>query len=344
MSAIQAGKTIIAAHHYQRPEIVARAGLLGDSYRLAVEAARTDAEFIVLCGVLFMAESAAILAREGQTVLIPDMNAGCPMADMIDRGTAADILGNLKGKTRLPIVPITYMNSHADVKALTGEWGGSVCTSGNARKILSHFLDSGNSIFFMPDYNLGMNTARSLGIGDEEIQRVTADGSVEPVGGAKGDPESARIFLWDGFCHVHKAFAEADVERARKAFPEARIIVHPECSPEVVARSDASGSTEAIYKTLRDSSVGSIWIIGTEGRFVERMAAEFPDRKILPLRASYCHNMNKIDPAALDRTLDAIANRERGKAIPGTVTVTGSERKAAADALNAMVRITEEGK
>ena len=358
LESITKGKVAIAAHHYQRPEIVARAALTGDSYRLAVAASRSDAEYIVLCGVRFMAESAAILAREGQKVLIPDMNALCPMADMIDRGTAEDALSVLAGFSTKPIIPVVYMNSHADLKALAGERGGSVCTSGNARKILAHYLDKGNSVFFAPDFNLGMNTARDLGIPTTDIRRVTRDGRIVRIDAQASDTkeslERVRLFLWDGFCHVHKAFTAEDVAEARKAFPGARVIVHPECSPEVVALSDAAGSTESMFNTLRDAEAGSSWIIGTEGRFVERMAKTFPEKAIHPLRVSYCHNMNRIDASALDKTLADIAWTENvlkeptgGAArhrVPGLVTVIGSERHHAKQALDAMVQITEAGK
>ena len=358
LESITKGKVAIAAHHYQRPEIVARAALTGDSYRLAVAASRSDAEYIVLCGVRFMAESAAILAREGQKVLIPDMNAGCPMADMIDRGIAENTLSVLAGFSTKPIIPVVYMNSHADLKALSGERGGSVCTSGNARKILAHYLDNGNSVFFAPDFNLGMNTARDLGIPTTDIRRVTRDGRIVRIDAQKSDTkeslERVRLFLWDGFCHVHKAFTTDDVGEARKAFPGSRVIVHPECSPEVVALADEAGSTESMYNTLRDAEAGSSWIIGTEGRFVERMAATFSDKTIRPLRVSYCHNMNRIDEASLDKTLSDIAWSEnnlkeaRGGAahhrIPSLVTVVGSERQHAKEALDAMVRISESGK
>ena len=358
LESITKGKVAIAAHHYQRPEIVARAALTGDSYRLAVAASRSDAEYIVLCGVRFMAESAAILAREGQKVLIPDMNAGCPMADMIDRGIAENTLSVLAGFSTKPIIPVVYMNSHADLKALSGERGGSVCTSGNARKILAHYLDNGNSVFFAPDFNLGMNTARDLGIPTAVIRRVTRDGRIVRIDAQKSDTkeslERVRLFLWDGFCHVHKAFTTDDVGEARKAFPGSRVIVHPECSPEVVALADEAGSTESMYNTLRDAEAGSSWIIGTEGRFVERMAATFSDKTIRPLRVSYCHNMNRIDEASLDKPLSDIACSENnlkvawgGAAhhrIPSLVTVVGSERQHAKEALDAMVRITESGK
>jgi quinolinate synthase len=353
---IAAGKVAIVAHHYQRPEIVARASLVGDSYRLAVEAARTDAEFIVLCGVRFMAESAAILARAGQTVLIPDMDAGCPMADMIDRGAEEDSLARIAALSGKDAVPVAYMNSHADLKALVGERGGSVCTSGNARKILAHYLDAGKPVYFTPDFNLGMNTARELGIAPEAIRRVGRDLSItrvdgDPNGSARDEDDlsAAKLFLWDGFCHVHRAFTEDDVRRSRARMVDATVVVHPECAPEVTALADRAGSTEAMRAWLADAAPGSRWVVGTEGRFVERMAAEFPDRTILPLRASYCHNMNRIDLPSLERTLARIAEvgslleggGKDAKAMPGAVFVRAEEREAAAKALRAMVEITE---
>jgi len=321
---------IIAAHHYQRPEIVALADFVGDSYRMAVEASRTDAEYIVICGVRFMAESAAILAKNGQKVLIPDYGAGCPMADMIDRAMAEEALANIARVSSRPAVPVTYMNSWADLKALTGERDGSICTSGNALKITRSYLDEGKSIFFMPDFNLGMNTARALGLADDEVCLVDRNANLKKISG--GDFSRVRMFLWDGFCHVHKTFTAAQVADARKVFPAARIIVHPECSSEVVALADESGSTEAMQKIIRESAPQSSWIIGTEGRFVERLAASFPDRDFYPLKTSYCHNMNRIDLANLEHTLSTMTT---------LISISPGERASAVKALNTMVRITE---
>ena len=344
------GKVIIAAHHYQRPSIVARAALVGDSYRLAVEAGKSDAEYVVLCGVRFMAESAAIFAREGQKVLLPDWDAGCPMADMIDAETARDVLDSLRARTGKRVVPVTYMNSWADLKALTGREGGSICTSGNAKKIVSHFLDQGLPIFFLPDFNLGINTARELGIPDSAIRRVLRDGSLAKVDGddpvcakldAANPDDDVRMFLWDGFCHVHRHFTPEHVRAARERDPSVRVIVHPECKPETVLAADASGSTEAMYRMLKDASDGTSWAIGTEGRFVERMISEFPGKKISHLFVSYCHNMNKIDDAALDATLKAIERHEKNGEPLNAVTIDAKTKADAALALDAMVRVTE---
>lgn len=338
------GKVLIAAHHYQRPSVVARADLIGDSYRLAVEAGKSDAEYVVLCGVRFMAESAAIFAREGQKVLLPDWDAGCPMADMIDAETARDVLDSLRAKSGKRVVPVTYMNSWADLKALTGREGGSICTSGNAKKIVSHYLGQGLPIFFLPDFNLGINTARELGIPDSAMRRVLRDGSLERVDGAgnhAAQSEDARVFLWDGFCHVHRHFTSEHVRAARERDPNARVIVHPECRPETVLAADASGSTEAMYHMLKDAPDGTSWAIGTEGRFVERMIAEFPGKRISHLFVSYCHNMNKIDDAALEATLEAIGRHERDGEPLKAIAIDAGTRADAALALDAMVRVTE---
>ena len=329
-------KLIIAAHHYQRGEIVALADFVGDSYRMAVEASRTDAEYIVICGVRFMAESAAILARNAQKVLIPDYGAGCPMADMIDRAMAEEALANIARVSSRPVVPVTYMNSWADLKALTGERDGSICTSGNALKIARYFLDEGKSIFFTPDFNLGMNTANALGLTVDEVCLVDRNAKLKKIDNSDSEDFSrARLFLWDGFCHVHKTFTTANVAAARNAFPDARVIVHPECSGDVVALADESGSTEAMQTIIRESAPRSSWIVGTEGRFVERMASTFPDRIIHPLRTSYCHNMNRIDLSNLEHTLSSLTT---------LISIPPDERVAAAKALNAMVRITEDSR
>lgn len=330
-------KSLIAAHHYQSPEIIARADLLGDSYKLAVEASKTDAEYIILCGVRFMAESVAILAQENQKILLPNHKAGCPMADMIDRATAQKILQKLNITAHKSVVPITYMNSGADLKSLTGEMGGSICTSGNAKKIMLHYLQTQKTIFFMPDFNLGMNTALSLGVSSEHIWKVTLNGSLE----GQGDPTNVKIFLWDGFCPVHKIFTPSDIITTRALFPGIKIIVHPECTPEVVALADENGSTEELYRILKNAEEGTLWAIGTEGQFVERMISEFPRKYIQPLRTSYCPTMNLIDAPRLQATIDSITQYEISNEPLSVITISDHEKKYAKIALETMVRITE---
>jgi len=330
-------RLIIAAHHYQRPEIVALADITGDSYRLGVEASKSDAEYIVLCGVRFMAESAAILAAEHQKILLPDHDAGCPMADMIDCAAAERALLNLRALSGNPVVPVTYMNSWADLKALTGKEDGSICTSGNARKVIEHFVSAGKPVLFTPDFNLGMNTARELGLAGEEIRTVGRDGALRGT----GDPAKAKIFLWDGFCKVHKVFTASDIGNARARWPGVRILVHPECTPDVASLADGTGSTEAMYRAIRDAPDGADLAIGTEVRFIDRMIAQYPSKKIHHLRISFCLNMNRIDLDNLLETLQAVKRHEETGERLHRVTVSDEERIHGAKALNAMVRITE---
>lgn len=346
-------QVFIAVHHYQNEKIVARGDLVADSYRLAVEAAKSDAKYIVVCGVRFMAESVATLARGGQIVLHPNPDAGCPMADMIDAGAAERTLARIREfEGDRNIVPVAYMNSSNAVKALTGREGGAICTSGNARPILEHFFALGKRVFFLPDANLGANTARNLGITERETARISRSGKLpEPLA-----PGETKIFLWDGYCPIHKVMTAGDVSAFRTAHPGAKVIVHPECAPETVAAADGTGSTEGLLTILRGAEPGTVWGVGTELHFVERMQAAFPDRVIRPIRMSSCMNMIKITEERLDKTLQAIREYEASEAsrkplnllsLAGTafgsllVTVRDSERSDAAKALETMVRVTE---
>jgi len=332
----------VAAHHYQNESIIARGDLVADSYRLAVEAARSDARYVVVCGVRFMAESVATLARPDQIVIHPNPDAGCPMADMIDAETAEKVLAKLReAEGDVDIVPVAYMNSSNAVKALTGREGGSICTSGNAHHILTHYFALGKRVFFLPDANLALNTARNLGIPESETLTVPRDGAI-PAGHGPG---RAKLFAWDGYCPIHRVMTVEDVAEAREAHPGTKVIVHPECPPAVAAAADGTGSTEGMHKTLRDAPEGSSWGVGTELHFVERMRVSFPGKEIYPIHLSSCMNMIKITEAKLDAALKAIdehrltGNPESlGKLL---VTVPDSERADAERALTAMVRITE---
>lgn len=331
---------VVAAHHYQRPEIVALADYVGDSYKLALESSRAGAEFIVMAGVRFMAESAAILAGEGAQVLIPDTAAGCPMADMIDGTGAQTALDAIAAVCELPVVPVTYMNSYAEVKSFTGAAGGSVCTSSNAPSVVSHYLERG-AVFFLPDFNLGRNTAAALGIPESEVFTIGKGGKIQGLG---DDPTKGRIFLWDGFCHVHTRFTARDIAAARTAAPDVRVIVHPECARAVVEAADASGSTEAIYRAIKDSPPGSRWAVGTEASFVGRIAAEFRDRAVAPLRVSTCFNMARITLERLEASLASIAAyRSKSGPLLFPIVVSEEHRRNAAEALRAMLGIVEAG-
>ena len=300
---------VILAHNYQPDEVQDIADYQGDSLGLSVQAAKTDADVIVFCGVLFMAETATILSPE-KTVIMPDKNAGCPMARMADAQDAQiawDALTRLWGDD---ITPITYQNSYAAVKAFCGRHGGAVCTSSNAGAAFKWALAKGEKIFFFPDENLGRNTARQVGIPQEEI--LLWDPDVSPL-----DPEiekrvqEATLILWKGFCHVHTDFRPDHIRRIREEDPGAKIVVHPECSEEVVAEADAVGSTEYICRYVEEAPSGSSVYIGTEINLVDRLAVEHPDKKIYEVFRSLCPNMFRIDPAKLLWILDEIGEVHR---------------------------------
>ncbi len=324
---------LILTHHYQRREIVALGHYRGDSFGLSKRsAADRDARFIVFCGVHFMAESAAILAQPHQVVQIPDPKAGCLMADMADSQAvqwAWEELTDLIGEGAL--VPIVYMNSDALLKAFCGRHGGTVCTSSNARAALSWGLARGEKVFFFPDQHLGRNTGNQLGLKPEEM--VVWDPDL-PLGGHR--PEAirrARLILWDGYCHVHTRFQVEHVLGMKKAVPGARIVVHPECTQEVVALADACGSTGFIVDYVKNAPAGSTIIIGTEINLVHRLALEHPDKEVLDLSYSLCPNMFRIDLENLLRTLEN----------PGevhAVTVPEAVKAEARIALDRMLALT----
>jgi len=266
---------VILGHHYQRDDVIAHADVTGDSFKLArLGAARTDAEFLVFCGVHFMAESADILRGPGQTVILPDLNAGCSMADMAPTedvllaGTTLDRLG-------IRSIPVTYMNSTAELKAYCGERGGAVCTSSNARKLFEWAFQRERRIFFFPDEHLGRNTGAQLGIPLEEM--AVWDPAKESGGLAPGDLERARVILWKGCCSVHTKFLPRHVRERRAEDPSVRILVHPEVPHEVVQAADEVGSTEHIIRVLEEAEAGSSWAVGTEYHLVNRLARRHPE-------------------------------------------------------------------
>jgi quinolinate synthase len=299
---------LILTHHYQRREIVALGDYRGDSFGLSQRAAATqEAHFIVFCGVHFMAESAAILAQPHQTVQIPDLKAGCLMADMVDAELVAQAWDQLReiidGET---IVPIVYMNSDASLKAFCGRQGGVVCTSANAHAAMAWGFGQGEKIFFFPDQHLGRNTGNRLGLRPEEMIVWNPD---EPTGGNRPeDIRRARLILWDGYCHVHTLFKAEHVLKMKVAFPNAKLVAHPECTEEVVALADACGSTGFIANYVKESPPGSTIIVGTEINLVSRLALEFPDREVLDLHYSLCPNMFKIDLTKLLWTLENLGS------------------------------------
>jgi quinolinate synthase len=328
----QGASLVILAHHYQRMEIVGLGDFAGDSFELSRRAAaRRDARFIVFCGVHFMAESAAILAGENQTVQIPDINAGCPMADMADVvsvSRAWDELGGVMDTRRL--VPLVYVNSDAMLKAFTGRNGGSACTSANAEKAIAWAFEKGEKVLFFPDQHLGRNSGNALGLASQDMVLWKSN---EPLGGnTKKALERARLILWDGHCHVHTDFTPGHISQARKKFPDAKIIVHPECPEEVVKLADASGSTSRIIRFVEDAPQGSTIIVGTEFNLVQRLNIQTPDKMVIPLARSACPNMAKITLGKLLHTLQNLGTFNVVRIDPAT-------KKDAALALDRMLAL-----
>ena len=291
-------RAMILGHHYQRDEVIAFADITGDSFKLAQAAASNpEAEFVIFCGVHFMAESADVLTTDRQKVILPDLAAGCSMADM---AAANQVNAAWREFERLGIaartIPVTYMNSSAAIKAFTGEHGGTVCTSSNAERAMNWALEQGEKIFFLPDQHLGRNTAvLKLGL---SLSDCVIWNPWKPNGGLT-DQEilDAKIILWRGHCSVHGRFSLQNVSDVRERIPGVSVLVHPECQHEVVSSADLVGSTEFIIETIRTSSPGSKWAIGTELNLVQRLANEFNDREIVFLDKTvcYCSTMNRID-------------------------------------------------
>jgi quinolinate synthase len=305
-------RLVILGHHYQRDEVIKFADYTGDSYKLAGQVSRhPDAEFIVFCGVHFMAESADVLSGDRQQVILPDLAAGCSMADMADPEQLEQcwtdleqMLGGVDG-----VVPVTYINSAASIKAFCGEHGGVVCTSSNAAATLKWAWERGNRILFLPDQHLGRNTAHKMGV---PLDRMVVWDPNEIWGGLEPAAlENARIILWKGHCSVHTRFTVRQIENIRAQHPGARVIVHPEVPLEVVQAADDSGSTEYIIKTVSQSPVGSIWAVGTEIHLVNRLARQMqPDRTVLSLDqfGCLCSTMFRVSPNHLLWTLEGLVD------------------------------------
>ncbi|MEO3769436.1 quinolinate synthase NadA [Micromonospora sp. B9E7] len=291
-------KVFVLGHHYQRDEVIQFADVTGDSFKLAREAAaRPDAEYIVFCGVHFMAESADILTTDAQRVILPDLAAGCSMADMAVLGqveAAWDTLTELGIATET--VPVTYMNSSADIKGFVGRNGGVVCTSSNAKRALDWAFEQGSKVLFLPDQHLGRNTAvLEMGLSLDDC--VLYDPH-KPGGGLTPEQlRDAKMILWRGHCSVHGRFTLDSVNDVRERVPGVNVLVHPECRHEVVTASDYVGSTEYIIKTIEAAPAGSAWALGTELNLVRRLALAHPDKQIMFLDKAvcYCSTMNRID-------------------------------------------------
>lgn len=305
-------KVFILGHHYQRDEVIEFADVTGDSFKLAKDAAaKPEAEYIVFCGVHFMAESADILTSDDQKVVLPDLAAGCSMADMATAEQVAecwDVLteAGIAGTT----VPVSYMNSSADIKAFTGKHGGTICTSSNAKKALEWAFEQGEKVLFLPDQHLGRNTAvRDMGMSLDDCVLYNPH---KPNGGLTVEQlQGAKMILWRGHCSVHGRFSVDSVNDVRARIPGVNVLVHPECKHEVVAAADYVGSTEYIIKALEAAPAGSKWAIGTELNLVQRLANRFAaeDKEVVFLDKTvcFCSTMNRIDLPHLVWTLESLA-------------------------------------
>ena len=291
-------KAMVLGHHYQRDEVIAFADIRGDSFKLAQAAAENSAaEFIFFCGVHFMAESADILTTNNQKVILPDLAAGCSMADMATASQVADCWQVLeKLGVAKKTIPITYMNSSAAIKAFTGKNHGAVCTSSNAARAMKWAFEKGEKILFLPDQHLGRNTAvLSLGL---TLADCVIYNPWKPNGGLTDDAiKNAKVILWRGHCSVHGRFTVGNIEDVRVKLPGVKVLVHPECQHDVVSNADVVGSTEMIIKTVSQSPAGAKWAIGTELNLVQRLANENPEKQIVFLDKAvcYCSTMNRID-------------------------------------------------
>lgn len=301
-------RLLILGHHYQRDEVLVHADVIGDSWKLSRECkARSQAEFIIFCGVHFMAESADILGADHQKVSLPDLAAGCSMADMADIDQLEICWRELEAMGITDVIPVTYINSSAAIKAFVGEHGGTICTSGNAKATLEWAWARGRRILFMPDEHLGRNTAWKMGVPLEQM--VVWD--PEEIGGGH-TPEAladVRLLLWKGHCSVHTRFTPAQIANIRKLHPGIRVIVHPEVPLAVVQAADESGSTEHILARVRESAPGSIWAVGTEIHLVNRLANEVaPDKTVITLDqfGCLCSTMFRVSPNHLLWVLDGM--------------------------------------
>ncbi|HJP40861.1 MAG TPA: quinolinate synthase NadA, partial [Dehalococcoidia bacterium] len=330
-------RLVVLGHHYQRDEVIKYADFTGDSFKLARHAAdQEDAEFVVFCGVHFMAESADILTDPSVHVILPNLAAGCSMADMADPTDVYSAGERLEaaasGDT---IVPVTYMNSAASLKGFVGEHGGLVCTSSNARKALEWAFERGDKVLFFPDQHLGRNTAYEIGI---PLDEMVVWNYRQPDGGLTPQQiRAAKIILWEGHCSTHQRFTVAQIEKAREEHAGLNVIVHPECRWEVVQASDDTGSTEKIAKVISAAPTGTSWAVGTEINLVNRLADENPDKTIFCLDSVVCpcSTMYRIHPAYVAWVLEGVL---RGEVI-NEVRVDDHTRSWALVALERMLSI-----
>ncbi|MGJ6961517.1 quinolinate synthase NadA [Streptosporangium sp. G11] len=331
-------RVFVLGHHYQRDEVIQFADVTGDSFKLAKEAAaRPDAEYIVFCGVHFMAESADILTSNSQKVVLPDLAAGCSMADMATFDQVEECWEALEDAGIAGVtVPVTYMNSSADIKAFCGRNGGAVCTSSNARRALEWAFSRGEKVLFLPDQHLGRNTAvLEMGL---SLDDCVVYNPHRPNGGLTAEQlGNAKVILWKGHCSVHGRFSTECVDDVRARIPGVNVLVHPECRYEVVTKADYVGSTEYIIKKIAEAPAGSSWAVGTELNLVKRLGAMFPDKNVtfLDRTVCYCSTMNRIDLPHLVWALESLASGQ----VVNQITVDDDTAHWAGVALDRMLAL-----
>jgi quinolinate synthase len=331
-------RVFVLGHHYQRDEVIQFADVTGDSFKLAQQAAaRPDAEFIVFCGVHFMAESADILTGPDQAVILPDLAAGCSMADMASFDQVEECWAVLTDAGVADVtVPVSYMNSSAAIKGFTGRHGGTICTSSNAKRAMEWAFAKGEKVLFLPDQHLGRNTAvLELGL---TLDDCVVFNPHKPGGGlTPGQLRAAKVILWKGHCSVHGRFTAASVADVRERVPGINVLVHPECQHEVVLAADLVGSTDFIIRTLEAAPAGSAWAIGTELNLVQRLARQHPDKTVVFLEKTvcFCATMNRIDLPHLVWSLEQLVAGQ----VPNRITVEAETARYARQALDQMLAL-----
>ena len=331
---------LILAHHYQQSDTFWFADISGDSLYLAQQAAKTAAKYVIFCGVHFMAESADVLTKDNQNIILPSLSAGCSMADMADSDTVQDcwdILVEYCGEDSF--IPVTYINSSAELKAFCASHGGTVCTSSNAQTILKWVFSQGKKVMFFPDQHLGRNTANALGVPGEQI--VLWDRQKEAGGIGKKKIQNSQVLLWDGYCSIHCRFTATQIQNARERDPSVQVIVHPECPEDVVELADYTGSTNKIISLIKGSAPGTNWVVGTEINLVNRLALEMQkENKIISLlnpNVCICSTMYRVHPANVLWVLENLLEQK----VVNKITVPESVKKLSRVALDRMLELSQ---
>jgi quinolinate synthase len=328
-------EVVILGHHYQQDDVIGLADITGDSLALAKEASKLDKPYIIFCGVHFMAETADMLTAPSQKVILPDLNAGCSMADMANRKEIDRCWMNLRKATKEVIIPITYINCSALLKDFVGENEGAICTSSNAKEVITWALNKGQKLLFFPDQHLGRNTCYDLGIGLDEM--VVYNPNLQHGGLSPEEIQKAKVILWYGYCSVHQGFNAEQVRQIKKNSPETTVIVHPECNFETVQASDLNGSTAYIINTIKAAKPGSKFAVGTEVNLVNRLNHQFPELEITSLSPyqCLCTTMYRVRPRWLLESLRSIKRRDP----INVISVSDSVKNNALKALDRMLEI-----